>query len=124
MTAANNKLVMDFYTLAFVKGNVEEAFDKYIGDTYIQHDPGLPDGKEAAVEFLSKLFSNPQMNVSIKRVIAEDELVALHVHSKSSPDDPGQAIVEIYRVEKGKIVEHWGVFQTVPEKSANKNTMF
>jgi len=123
-TAANKKLATDFYTLAFVKGKVKEAFDKYVGDTYIQHDPSLPNGKEPAVEFLTKLFSNPQMNVSIKRVIAEDDLVVLHVHSKSSPDDPGQAIVEIYRVEKGKIVEHWCIFQTVPEKSANSNTMF
>lgn len=124
IAASNKKLVTDFYAQAFVKKQVKEAFDKYVGDTYIQHDPSLPNGKEPAVEFLTKLFSNPQMNVSIKRVIAEDDLVVLHVHSKSSPDDPGQAIVEIYRVEKGKIVEHWGVFQTVPEKSANSNTMF
>jgi len=123
-TQKNKKLVLDFYTLAFVDKRVEEAFNKYVGEPYIQHNPNLPDGKKPVVEFLVKLFSNPQMVVSIKRVIAEDDLVAIHQHSKGSPEDPGEAIIEIFRVDKGKIVEHWDVMQSVPERSANNNTMF
>lgn len=122
----NKKLVTDFFTMAFVDKKIQEAFDKYVGDTYIQHNPNLPDGKEAVVGFLTKIFlqDNPQMTVSIKRVIAEGDLVMIHHHSKRNKEDLGDAIVEIFRVDKGKIVEHCDVFQSVPEKSANNNTMF
>lgn len=123
-TQKNKKIVVDFYTLAFVDKKVEEAFDKYVGDTYIQHNPNIPDGKKPVIEMLVGLFSNPELNVSIKRIIAEDDLVVIHQHSKSSPEDPGSALIEIFRVDKGKIVEHWDVMQSVPETSANDNTMF
>lgn len=125
-TLKNKKLVTDFFNLAFVEKKIQAAFDTYVGDTYIQHNPNLPDGKEPVIGFLSRIFleDNPQISVSIKRVIAEDDLVAIHHHSKNSPEDPGQAIIEIFRVKNEKIVEHWDVFQNVPETAANDNTMF
>ena len=119
----NKKIVMDFFTLAFVDKKVEEAFNKYVGDTYIQHDPNVSD-KKSAIKFLVKIFSNPQIEVRIKRVIAENDLVVIHLHSKNSPEDIGVAIIEIFRVDEGKVAEHWSVMQPVPEKSANENTMF
>jgi len=50
--------------------------------------------------------------------------VVLHVHSRPTPQDRGSAIIDIFRVENGKIIEHWDVIQPVPEKAANSNTMF
>ena len=58
----------------------------------------------------------------IRRVIADGDLVALHVAALDEPATT--AVVDIFRVQNGKIVEHWDVCQTVPEKSANNNTMF
>jgi predicted SnoaL-like aldol condensation-catalyzing enzyme len=52
------------------------------------------------------------------------EAALLHVHSVPKPGSRGNAIVNIYKLENGKIVEHWDVIQSVPEKSANNNTMF
>ena len=66
----------------------------------------------------------PNRSSEIKRVMAEGDLVVLHVHSKPSPEDRGSAIIDIFRVENGKIVEHWDVIQPIPEKAANTNTMF
>jgi predicted SnoaL-like aldol condensation-catalyzing enzyme len=123
VTIKNKQLVVDFFTKAFVEKKVEEAFNKYVGDPYIQHDPDFPD-KKSTIEFLLQIFSNPKIEVGIKRVIAEDDMVVIHVHSKDSPEDAGLAIVEIFRVNNGKIVEHWSAKQPVPEVSANKNTMF
>ena len=55
---------------------------------------------------------------------SEGDFVVLHVHSVREPGQRGRAIVDMFRLENGKIVEHWDVIQDVPEKAANNNTMF
>ncbi len=121
---ANKKIVLAFYDAALVKRDVDAAA-KYLGDKYIQHNPRAPNGLEGLrglIKFLSE--TQPNRSSQIKRVIAEKDLVVLHVHSKPTPEDRGTAIIDIFRVENGKIVEHWDVMQPVPEKAANNNTMF
>ena len=121
---ANKKIVVDFYE----KGLNQKDYDaaaRHFGPRYVQHNPGAangPEGFKRLVGFLKEKF--PNSHSEIKRVIAEGDLVVLHVHSKRSPEDRGRAIVDIFKVEDGKIVEHWDVIQDVPEKSANENTMF
>lgn len=68
-------------------------------------------------------YKDPKAHVKIFRSAANDDLVWLHLHSMIA-DDRGRAIVDIFRVKDGKIVEHWDVIQAVPEESANQNTMF
>jgi predicted SnoaL-like aldol condensation-catalyzing enzyme len=121
---ANKKIVVDFYE----KGLNQKDYDaaaKYFGPRYVQHNPGAangPEGFKRLVDLLKEKF--PNSHSEIKRVIAEGDLVVLHVHSKRDPADRGRAIVDIFKVENGKIVEHWDVIQDIPEKSANDNTMF
>ena len=57
-------------------------------------------------------------------VTAHGDNVILHVHSVREKDTRGRAIVDIFRLENGKIVEHWDVVQEIPEKAANTNGMF
>lgn len=122
---SNKDTVVAFYELVFQDHKPAEAAERYIGDRYIQHNPHLPDGAEPFVEFFQGFFEkNPDAHNEIKRVIAEDDLVVLHVHSKVNPGDRGRAVVDIFRLEDGKIVEHWDVAQPVPESSANDNTLF
>lgn len=59
-----------------------------------------------------------------KRQIAEDDLVALHSHIVRQPGDRGLAVVDIFRLENAKVVEHWDVIQEVPATAANPNGMF
>ena len=66
----------------------------------------------------------PNAHSEIKRVIAEGDLVVLHVHSVREPGQRGRAVIDIFKVENGKIVEHWDVVQDIPEKPANDNSMF
>ena len=79
-----------------------------------------------ARDFAPFLKQNPKSRASIKRVMAEGDLVALHVHSQLSPEDAGEAVVDIFRFDKdGKIMEHWDVIQAVPkEKTASGRSMF
>lgn len=66
----------------------------------------------------------PWLAVTVKRVIVQDDLVVLHVHSLPEPGVLGTAIVDIFRVENGKIVVHWDVMQPVPDKMSHGNGMF
>jgi predicted SnoaL-like aldol condensation-catalyzing enzyme len=123
--AENARIVTAFYELAFNQHRPTEAARLYIGDRYIQHNPHVPNGAEAFYGYFEGFFrENPQSRVTIHRVIVDGDLVVLHLHSQETPDDPGRAIVDIFRVENGKIVEHFDVIQDVPATTANGNTMF
>ncbi len=124
-TEANKKLVRDFYELAFNQHKPTEAAKKYIGAKYIQHNPYVPNGAEAFYGYFEGYFKeHPRSHVNIKRVLGDGNLVVLHLHSRIDEQDRGVAIVDIFRVENGKIVEHWDVIQPIPDKAANDNTMF
>jgi predicted SnoaL-like aldol condensation-catalyzing enzyme len=123
VTSANKALVVDFYRQVLLARNAD-AIDQFIGDTYIQHNPHLPDGKAALRALIQKLPKPIDPVGEIVRVIAEGDLVVLHVNYHTWPGPQGGAVVDIFRVAEGKIVEHWDVVQAVPAQSANDNTMF
>ncbi len=117
--------VRDFYDIAFNQHNAELAASKYIGEEYRQHNPTAPDGRQAFVGFVSGFVKQfPALHVEIKRLVAEGDLVAVHSHMKVNLSDRGSAVMDIFRLKDGKIVEHWDVLQPIPEKPANSNTMF
>lgn len=119
---SNKKMVLEFYQELFGDKN-PDAINKYIGDRYIQHNPGLPDGKEALLQAVKIWFKDaPKEKVDFRHVAADGDLVFLHVRSSLGPKI--KAIVDIFRIENGKIVEHWDVIQEVPEKSANDHPLF
>ena len=122
---ANKRIVREWHDLAINHRKPEEAVAKYIGPHYRQHNPGSADGPEPFIELVKRLASiYPDFRIESKRIIAEGDYVVLHSHLILKPGDRGSAVVDIFRLENGKIVEHWDVVQEVPEKSANNNTMF
>ena len=122
--AANKKNVVEFYEKAINQKDFDAA-SKYLGSRYIQHNPTAPDGAEGLKGFIGFLKSKfPGSKSEIKRVFAEGDYVILHVHAVREPGTRGRAIVDIFRLENGKIVEHWDVAQDIPEKPANSNGMF
>jgi predicted SnoaL-like aldol condensation-catalyzing enzyme len=84
----------------------------------------VPDGPEAYVRLLTVLLQQG-MSTEVKGLIAGGDLVAVHHHARGSPPDRGRAVVDIYRLEDGKIVEHWDMVQEVPDgQPASDSTMF
>lgn len=121
---ANRVLVTNFYQRFFNEHQVEQAA-AIVADNYKQHNPDVPDGKAPFTSYFSEFFkSNPQSRARIVRSAADADLVYLHVHSTNGPNDRGQAVMDIFRVKDGKIVEHWDVIQSVPEHAENANSMF
>ena len=121
---ANKQAAREFYDFIVNKKDFESA-SKYIGSRYIQHNPLIADGPEglkAFIEFLKSDF--PEARSVIKLACAEGDYVFLHVHNMRVPNTRGRAIMDIFRLEHGKFVEHWDVIQDIPEKCANPNGMF
>jgi len=122
---ANKRLVVAFYVTAVNLKQPEAAVEQYVGPQYRQHNPGAADGKEAFVEFFSAFNERfPDASLDIKRIVAEGDLGVTHSLFKVSPEDRGSAVVDIFRIEDGKVVEHWDVIQPIPETPANDSTMF
>ena len=119
------EVVTQFMTEFYLEKRVREAFETWVEPGYIQHNPLAATGRDAAIAFLEPFFQgHPHAVYSIKRIIADGNLVVVHSHAKFAPGDRGLAVVDILRVERCKVAEHWDVAQPVPEKSANSNGMF
>ena len=122
---ANKSILREWHEIALDQRKPEEAAAKHLGPYYRQHNPGAADGAESYVAFMKWLAQTyPDFRMETKRIIAEGNYVVLHSHLTRKPGDRGLAVVDIFRLENGKIVEHWDVVQEVPETSANNNTMF
>jgi predicted SnoaL-like aldol condensation-catalyzing enzyme len=121
----NKETVMAFYDLAFNQNNPAEAVLKYTGDMYIQHNPGMSDGKQGFIDYLNRLAKEyPGKKVHFLRAIAEENYVVVHC-CEEWPGDNDWASIDIFRLDdQGKIIEHWNAVQRVPDTSANENTMF
>ena len=120
----NKQNVIAFYNAA-INDKDFAAAAPYMGDEYIQHNPLAADGPEGLKAFLDFAKENlSSFKVEIKQAFADGDYVILHVHATSGPEDRGSAVMDIFRLENGKVVEHWDVIQAIPEQSRNENTMF
>jgi len=118
----NKKMVADFYQSLFGDKN-QAAIDQYISDTYIQHNPSLPDGRDALKKAVAVWFKGqPKDTVDVKHLGADGNFV--YIHTKAKMGNKTYSILDIFRVDNGKITEHWDVMQEVPAKSANAHPMF
>jgi len=113
--AANKRFVYDFWREVFEGGHMELA-EKYVAESYIQHNPNVPTGRAAFVEFFSK-FRKPapielQIKAPVVAIVAEGDYVVLSfARENADPKDPARKYsttwFDMFRLESGKIAEHW-----------------
>jgi predicted SnoaL-like aldol condensation-catalyzing enzyme len=124
----NKKSVIEFCDKAFNQKDFEAA-KAYFGPQFIDHNPAASgdggkdiEGIRKFLGFLSNKF--PQSHFEIKRVVAEGDYVIVHSHGVREPGTRGRAVVDIFRLDQGKIVEHWDVVQDIPENTPNPHPFF
>jgi predicted SnoaL-like aldol condensation-catalyzing enzyme len=123
--ATNAQTVREFVQTAFIEGRAQDAVDSFIGDRYVQHNPDVPDGIEGFKGIVAETKDKyPNFIFDTRKVIADDDHVCLHSYLSYDGNPPGISVMDIFRLEDGKIVEHWDVLQPIPEKQAHGNGMF
>jgi predicted SnoaL-like aldol condensation-catalyzing enzyme len=124
-TASPKEIVLAFYQLGLQDFKPKEAFAQYMTADFVEHAADSAGGSvESNVAFLSGLMKqSPPPKWEVVRSIAEGDLVFLHVRVSIGSPRP-VVLGEIFRVEGGKIAEHWDIVQPAPENPINPNSLF
>lgn len=120
-TEANKTLVKNFVQDVLVNGNMDKIGQYFDGDNYIQHNPNIPDqlsGLGASLEALAKQGIFMQFD-TIHYVLGEGNFVL--VVSEGHFGEDHNSFYDLFRVEDGKIAEHWDVIETIAPKATWKN---
>lgn len=107
-----NKEVISAFYKEFFNDHVIEAADKYVREDYIQHNPGVDQGREALKSaFADKFKEHPEFHLNIKFMIEENDMVAVYLKNVDPEGNTRCRVVDMYRLEGGKLAEHWDVLQ-------------
>jgi predicted SnoaL-like aldol condensation-catalyzing enzyme len=121
-TSATREVVAAFVRTLYVDRDVERAFTTFVHTDYIQHNPGIPDGREAAMTALAPMFADPDFHADLRRVIVDGDYAVIQLRGYRT-GQRGGAVVDMYRVQDGLVVEHWDVIQQIPETAANDHPL-
>ena len=120
----NLKHVVDMFYNVLVPLDSSQV-DNYISPDYVQHSQMAAPGVDSLKAFLNeKHRESTDSQQLLKRSFVDGDHVILHYHVIRFKDDPGFAVIDIFRLENGMIVEHWDCVQEVPTDSPNPNSMF
>ncbi|GAB2567934.1 nuclear transport factor 2 family protein [Nocardia heshunensis] len=112
-------LVTDYLEQVWNQGRAD-LVPRFVAEDLIQHSPVMPDGRAGLMEVVETMHrAAPDFRFEVHRVAAEGDLVFAHSHYSTGPDDPGTAVVDIYRIAEGLIAEHWDVREPIPPTTVN-----
>jgi len=122
------EVVIAFYKMALMDFRPKEAFAQFVAPDFVEHSADSAGGTaQSTIAFLTDLIKkSPQPKWEIVRVIAENDndMVFLHVRFTPAPGAAPVVVGEIFRVQNGKLAEHWDIIQHAPEHPVNPNSVF
>jgi steroid delta-isomerase-like uncharacterized protein len=120
----NKRVVEEFYNDVFIRHDLS-GLDAYMRDDYIQHNPDVKQGKAGFVEFFEETFrAIPDFKYTLKKMVAEGDIVMAYstmtgthtggvwLGKKATGNKLNFDAVDVFRVQDGKIAEHWDVADT------------
>ena len=114
----NAEIVREFTEVVF-NGKDLSVIDKYMRDDYIQHNPTVAQGKAGFIDFASNRFfkSFQELRLIIKNIYEAGDMVICHNHAVLKPLDVENIVFDVYRLQDGKLAEHWDCIQRLtPEQ--------
>lgn len=98
--------------------------DAYLSADFIQHNPTTADGPDGVKALVQMLIAQgvPKQKCAFKHVVAEGDIVFLHSRYEMAGTE--WRFIDIYRVENGKLAEHWDAMMPMPDVRGNNNPMF
>jgi len=120
-TGQNKELVRQFVEDILVNGKLDKLADYYNGDNYVQHNPQIADGLSGlgqALQFMAEHGITMKYD-RIHKVLGEGNFVL--VVSEGSYSEQPTSFYDLFRVENGKIAEHWDTLETIPPKTTWQN---
>ena len=120
----NRNLILDIYK--HVLGPLDSSrVDDYMATDYIQHSPMAKTGAAGLKTFLDWARANtPHAEHHVKRVFVDGDFIIAQVHVIIHPGDQGNVVIDIFRIENGRVAEHWDAVQPITAESANSNGVF
>jgi predicted SnoaL-like aldol condensation-catalyzing enzyme len=121
-TSANKALVASFVDDILVHGRMEKLATYIDGDHYTQHNPAIADGLSGLGAALAEMAKHgvTMKYDKVHRVLGEGNFVL--TSSEGTFGGKPTAFYDLFRVEQGKIVEHWDTIETIPARSDWKNS--
>lgn len=123
MSTYNKQIVTDAYQRIF--GDLDiSAVDEFMSKDFVQHNPTIADGPDGVKQVVKMLASQgvPKQTIEFRHVVADSDIVILHSRYEMAGKE--WRFIDIYRVQSGKLVEHWDAMMPMPETRANSNPMF
>ena len=116
---ANATLITDFVQNLMNNHNFDYILERYNDSSYVQHNRNLPDKITGLVGFLEEFVEDyPDYTYDVKHIYVDGDYVIFHSHATLKKDDrgndkKGMNIIDIWRLEDGRIVEHWDSIQAL-----------
>ena len=115
----NAKIITDFVQNLMNNHNFDYILSRYNDSAYTQHNRNLPDKISGLVGFLTEFVEDyPEYSYDVKHIYVDGDYVIFHSHATLKKEDrgndtKGMNIIDTWRLEDGRIVEHWDSIQAL-----------